>query len=192
MLFPQAYSFFLASSFQFTSRSTLPSTHFIYCLPCYPRSSTESLILLIWFCMYSVCSFRYTLDSSFCDTETNVHPLLVSWYFYIFAMKVSVFLYTYCVYVMIYRRRSGIWPILFEVLTLNVTICIVLLHFSNICFSLSSVADFFKTGARGPTSAGRALFFTHAKGDAIGICGLSMSHNNLSMAVFYFYPWQSP
>ena len=29
-------------------------------------SSTESLILLIWFCMYSVCSFRYTLVSSFC------------------------------------------------------------------------------------------------------------------------------
>ena len=30
-------------------------------------SSTVSLILLIWFCMNSVCSFRYTLVSSFCD-----------------------------------------------------------------------------------------------------------------------------
>ena len=29
-------------------------------------SSTESLILLIWFWMYSACSFRYTLFSSFC------------------------------------------------------------------------------------------------------------------------------
>ena len=29
-------------------------------------SSTESLILLIWFCMYSVYSFRYTLANSFC------------------------------------------------------------------------------------------------------------------------------
>ena len=29
-------------------------------------SSTESLILLIWFCMYSVCSFRYMLANSFC------------------------------------------------------------------------------------------------------------------------------
>ena len=29
-------------------------------------SSTESLILLIWFCMYSVCSFRYMLVNSFC------------------------------------------------------------------------------------------------------------------------------
>ena len=29
-------------------------------------SSTESLILLICFCMYSVCSFRYMLANSFC------------------------------------------------------------------------------------------------------------------------------
>ena len=29
-------------------------------------SSTVSLILLIWFCMYSVCSFRYMLANSFC------------------------------------------------------------------------------------------------------------------------------
>ena len=29
-------------------------------------SSTESLILLIWFYMYSVCSFRYMLADSFC------------------------------------------------------------------------------------------------------------------------------
>ena len=29
-------------------------------------SSTESLILSIWFCMYSVCSFIYMLANSFC------------------------------------------------------------------------------------------------------------------------------
>ena len=29
-------------------------------------SSTKSLILLIWFSMYSVCSFRYMLANSFC------------------------------------------------------------------------------------------------------------------------------
>ena len=29
-------------------------------------SSTESLILPIWFCMHSVCSFRYRLSYSFC------------------------------------------------------------------------------------------------------------------------------
>ena len=68
MLFPQVYSFFLAGSFQFSSRSTLPSVYFVYHLPCYPRLSsfTESLILLIWFCMYSICSFRYMLANSFC------------------------------------------------------------------------------------------------------------------------------
>ena len=42
-------------------------TSFIVChaiLDC--QSSTESLILLIWFFMYSVCSFRYMLANSFC------------------------------------------------------------------------------------------------------------------------------
>ena len=29
-------------------------------------SSTASLIVLIWFCMYSICSFRYMLANSFC------------------------------------------------------------------------------------------------------------------------------
>ena len=53
---------------------------------------------------------------------------------------------------------SGSWPILFKVLTLKVDSCIVLLHLSNFCFSLRSVADFSNTGARAPTSAGRAPF----------------------------------
>ena len=30
-------------------------------------SSTESLILLVWFCMYSDCSFRYAYINSFCS-----------------------------------------------------------------------------------------------------------------------------
>ena len=50
------------------------------------------------------------------------------------------------------------WPILFKVFTLNVAICIVSLHSSNFCFSLSSVADFSNTGARVPASAGRDPF----------------------------------
>ena len=52
---------------------------------------------------------------------------------------------------------SGSCPILFKVLTLNLTICRVGLHFSNFC-RLSSVADFSNTDARAPTSAGRAPF----------------------------------
>ena len=61
MLFPQFYSFLLACSFQFALAVLfLPLTSFIVCqaiLDC--LSSTESLILSIWFCTYSACSFRY-------------------------------------------------------------------------------------------------------------------------------------
>ena len=57
---------------------------------------------------------------------------------------------------------SGSWPILFNVLTLNVAICIVLFHFSNFCFSLSSVAYFSNTGPRAPPTAG-CTSFLHAR-----------------------------
>ena len=43
-------------------------TSFIVCqaiLDC--LSSTESLILSIWFCLYSVCSFRYMPANWYCD-----------------------------------------------------------------------------------------------------------------------------
>ena len=66
MLFPQFYSFLLVCRFQFCFGCALSSTSFIICqaiLDC--LSSTESLILSIWFCMYSVCSFRYMLANSF-------------------------------------------------------------------------------------------------------------------------------
>ena len=40
---------------------------FIICHPILDcLSSTEFLILSIWFCMYSVCSFKYMLANSFC------------------------------------------------------------------------------------------------------------------------------
>ena len=68
---------------------------------------------------------------------------------------------------------SGSCPILFKVLTLNVAICSVCLHFSSFdC--LSSVADFSNTEARAPTSAGRAPFFTRAKSNAVCVCSLCM------------------
>ena len=50
---------------------------------------------------------------------------------------------------------SGSCPILFKVLTLNIAICIVCLHFSNFCLS----SDFSNTETRAPTSVGHALFF---------------------------------
>ena len=79
--------------------------------------------------------------------------------FDIFCVRVSVFLYAYYVYLISSADAisSGSCPILFKVLTLNVAICSVCLHFSSFdC--LSSVADFSNTEARAPTSAGRAPF----------------------------------
>ena len=68
-------------------------------------------------------------------------------------------------------------------LTINVTVCIVCLHFSSFC-CLSSLAHFSNTEARAPASAGRAPSFTRAKSDAVYVCGLSLGHGYLSMAVF--------
>ena len=117
------------------------------------------------------------------DTVASVHPLPVWWY-----MISSVCVYRCsCMQIMSIlcstadAISSGSWPILFRVLTLNVAICIVCLHFSSFCLSLSSVADFSNTEARVPTSA---PFFTHAKSDAVYVCGLSVGHGYLSMAVF--------
>ena len=94
------------------------------------------------------------------DTVTSVHPLPISWY-----LIPSVCVYRCsCMQIMSIlcstsnAVSSGRWPILFRVLTLNVAICIVCLHFSSFCLSLSSAADFSNTEARAPTPAGRALF----------------------------------
>ena len=76
---------------------------------------------------------------------------------------------------------SGSWPILFKVLTLNLAICIVLLHFSNFCFSLSFVADFSNTGA-----SRMHPFFTCVKSNVVWTSGLSLIHSNLSMAVLFY------
>ena len=121
------------------------------------------------------------------NAEPNVHPLLVSWY-----LVFSLWRYLCsCMHIMSMLWsiakgvRSGSWPILFKVLTLNVAIFIVLLHFSNFCFSLSSEADFSNTWAWAPTSAGRTSF-SRTKIDVVWTIGVSVSHGNLSMAVFLF------
>ena len=80
---------------------------------------------------------------------------------------------------------SGSWPILFKVLTLNVAICIVLLHFSNYCFNLSSVADFSNTD-QGSNLSQTPHFFTRVKSHAVWTSALSMSHGDLLMAMFLF------
>ena len=93
------------------------------------------------------------------DTVTSDHPLPVSWYL---ISSVCVYLCS-CMHIMSIlcssadAIRSGSYPILFKVLTLNVAIFSVYLHFSSFdC--LSSVADFSNTESRAPPSAGRAPF----------------------------------
>ena len=93
------------------------------------------------------------------DAVASVHPLPVSWYL----------ISSLCVYLCYWMHiMSMLWstanavssdscPIRFKVLTLNVAICIVCLHFINFC-CLSSVADFSNTEASAPTSAGRVPF----------------------------------
>ena len=93
------------------------------------------------------------------DTVASIHPLPVSWYL---ISLLCVYLCS-CMHIMsilcstVNAVSSGSWPILFKVLTLNVAIWIVCLHFSSF-YCLSSVADFSNTEVRAPTSAGRAPF----------------------------------
>ena len=93
------------------------------------------------------------------DTVTSDNPLPVSWYL---ISSVCVHLCS-CMHIMSIlcstadEISSGSCPILFKVLTLNVAICSVCLHFSSFG-RLSSVADFSNTEARAPTSAGRSSF----------------------------------
>ena len=93
------------------------------------------------------------------DTVTCDHTLPVSWSL---ISSVCVYLCSWMHIISILCSTadvisSGSCPILFKVLTLNVAICSVCLHFSSFC-RLSSVADFSNTEARVPTSAGRTPF----------------------------------
>ena len=104
------------------------------------------------------------------DTVASDHPLPVSWYL---ISSVCVYLCSCMQIISILCSSadaisSGSCPILFKVLTLNVAICSVCLHFSSFdC--LSSVADFSNTEARAPTSAGRAPFLP-ARRARCGLC----------------------
>ena len=118
------------------------------------------------------------------DTVASVHPLPVSLYL---TSSVCVYL---CSWMHIMSMlcsmadavSSGSCPILFKVLTLNVAICIVCLHFSNCC-CLSSVADLSNT------SAGHAPFYPREER-----CGLYMWFEYgfwLSFdGCFYSHPWK--
>ena len=137
------------------------------------------------------------------DTVTSDHPLPVSCYL---ISSVCVYLCS-CMHIMSIlcstadAISSGSCPILCKVLTLNVAICSVCLHFSSFG-RLSSVADFSNsvrtlrprgasvklsvsnTEAKGRLSM-RRPFFTRAKSDAVCVWGLSVGHGYLSMAVLF-------
>ena len=114
------------------------------------------------------------------DTVASVSPLPVSWYL---ISSECVYLCSWMHIMSILCSRadavsSGCWPIVFKVLTLNVAICIVCLHFSSFC------SWFFEhQGQRSSLSRTRP-FFTRAKSDAVYECGLSVAHGYLSMSVF--------
>ena len=84
------------------------------------------------------------------DTVVSAHPWPVPWYL---ISSLCVYLRS-CVHIMSILRSTADAV---RVLTLNVAICIVCLHFSSFCY-LSSVADFSNTETKAETSAGRAPF----------------------------------
>ena len=106
----------------------------------------------------------------YADTVASVYPLPVSWYL----------IYSACVYLCSCMHimsilcstadavSSGSWPILFKVLTLNVAICIVCLHFSSFC-CLTSLADFSNTEARAQLQQDAPHFYPREER-----CGLCM------------------
>ena len=74
---------------------------------------------------------------------------------------------------------SGSRPIPFEVLTLSVAICTILLHLGDFCLSQISADDFSNNLSR------TRPLLTHAKGNVVWTYGLGESHGNLLMAVFF-------
>ena len=109
-------------------------------------------------------------EFSHADTVTSDHPLPVLWYL---ISSVCVYLCS-CMHIMsilcstAVAISSGNCPILFKVLTLNVTICSVCLHFSSFD-RLSSVADFSNTEARPQPQQDAPLFYPREER-----CGLCM------------------
>ena len=115
------------------------------------------------------------------DTVASVHPLPVWWYL---ISLVCVYLSS-CMQIMSIlcstadAISSGNWPILFRVLTLNVAICIVCLHFSSFLFELELCSWFFEHWGQGSYLSRTRPFFTRAKSDAVYVCGLSVGHGYL-------------
>ena len=99
------------------------------------------------------------------ETEINVHPLPVSWYF-----MSSLWRYLYsCMHIIstlqsiALAASSRSWPILFKVLTLNIDICIALLHLSNFCLFFFEFCSRFFEQCDQSSSLSRTRPFLHAQ-----------------------------
>ena len=66
-------------------------------------SSTESLILSIWFWMYSVCSFIYMPSKWYCA--------VFSFKAFVFVGFIYIYIYIYYIYIYIYRERERDTPL---------------------------------------------------------------------------------
>ena len=121
----------------------------------------------------------------YADTLASIHPLPVSW-FLISSLRVYLCSWMHIMSMLCSTADavgSAGCPIIFKILTLNVANYIVCLHFSNLC-CLRSGADFFEHWDHGFNLSITRPFFTRAKSDVLYVCGLSVGHGYLSMAVF--------
>ena len=113
MLFPDVYSWLAAFSLVLAVLFLL-LTSLIVCHDI--RDSAESLTLLIWFWMYSVCSFRYTLVSSFCAFLSFWALILVG---FLLLQRVVVFTSArFFLTVDVFHRSLGL------------ALCLVVMHFA--------------------------------------------------------------
>ena len=99
-MFPQVYLFFLAGSFQFSFRSALPSAHFFYCLPCYPRLSIFNQVSnLIDLILYAFCLFFLVYISLFILCLLKFLGIVIGWVLLLFLeavfMSARLFLTAY-------------------------------------------------------------------------------------------------
>ena len=128
MLFPQVYSFFLAGS----TRSTLPSAHFVYRLPCYPRLSIFNWVSnVIDLILYVFCLFFYVYVSSFCAFLSFWALKLVGFLLFFFFYREAVF--TSARFSLTANISHG---------TLGLALCLVGLHYAAASKWASSLVVF--------------------------------------------------
>ena len=118
---------------------------------------------------------------SHADAVMNVYPFAVSWYL---ISLLWMYLHS-CMHIMpmLLSIANATRSVSCPILRLNIAIYIVRLHFSNSCFSLSSVAVFRTLMSGLQRQQDAPLFFTCAKSEGVWRGGFSVGHGNLSMAV---------